>query len=107
MAKKKAKTVKKKVVKRKTAKKKLGRQQHFNGMEPPKVEEIEAPAEKVRSLERDRKEFAESEKVAREDLIGLMKKHKLTYYKYDGLEVRLKSSSEKITVTKTKKEKKK
>lgn len=74
------------------------RQQYIEGTEPIRIKEIDTAAEDYRDIRDRRKELTIEECKANELLLGLMKKHNLTSYRFDGSEVTIAKEKEKACV---------
>lgn len=80
------------------------KQQFIEGTEPESIPEIEQAAEAYREARDSRMNKLEVEIELKKDLTELMKKHKLSEYKYDDQVVVLEGGEPKVKVQKVKKE---
>lgn len=74
------------------------------GMDPPTIPEIDEAAEEYRRVRDRRMELTKEEARHNELLLGLMKKHNLSEYRYDGTEVSVAKEKEKARVRRIKEE---
>lgn len=56
------------------------KQQYFEGMEPPRIEELDKAAETYHAAKTQRMEFTEEEKLRKDILTHLMQQHDLKRY---------------------------
>ncbi len=63
------------------------KQAHLDGMEPPSINEIDEAAQKYYDLNDKSWKMRGKVDEAREELLEVMKKHKLTVYDFDNKEV--------------------
>lgn len=77
-------------------------QKYFKGAAPVKIRAIETLANRVKSLQTERMELQASEGEERGKLLELMKHHKITEYKFNGLVVTKEITDEKVFVRKQK-----
>lgn len=63
------------------------KQGHLEGLEPPSIDEIDESAQKYYDLNDKSWKMRGKVEEARDELLELMKKHKLTTYEFDNKEV--------------------
>jgi hypothetical protein len=78
--------------------KKGPKQRRLPTMEDPAIEELEDSAENYADVRDQRMELTREESRLKEELLGLMKKHKKTSYVHDGYDIKVIVESEKLRV---------
>jgi hypothetical protein len=78
--------------------KKKPRQGRLPTMEDPAIEELEDSAEEYADIRDQRMELTREESRLKDELLGLMKKHKKTSYVHDGFDIKVIVESEKLRV---------
>jgi hypothetical protein len=74
------------------------RQARLPQMEDPQIEELEGSAENYADIRDQRMELTKEETAAKDELLGLMKKHGKTSYVHDGYDIKVIVESEKLKV---------
>lgn len=78
--------------------KKKPRQARLPTMEDRAIEELEDSAENYADVRDQRMELTREESRLKDELLGLMKKHKKTSYVHDGFDIKVIVESEKLRV---------
>ena len=74
------------------------RQKRLPQMEDPQIEELEGSAENYADIRDQRMELTKEEVAAKDELLGLMKKHGKVSYVHNGYDIKVIVESEKLKV---------
>ncbi len=74
------------------------KQESLPGMEDRKIEDLVITARKYADVRDDRQELTLKEVELKNELLGLMKKHRKKEYIFDGIEIRVVAEEETVRV---------
>lgn len=73
-------------------------QKDLPGMEQRNIEELDAKCKEYAKVRDKRQDLTRREVELQADLLGLLKKHKISNYDYDGVHARIVIEAEKVKV---------